>query len=479
MHLSHLIKPEEILSNETLSDTEIGKPVFDFQKLSPTDLFFCEADRNVADFAKKASDKGASALVTSREGAQKIGIASIPVIEVENVRKSYSLAWCRYENEPSRDLRLIAITGTNGKTSVASFLHTLLSAAGIPTGLIGTVEYTAGETHLDSAYTTPPPDILYPLLRNMKESGITTVVMEASSHAIAQHRLYGLTFETAVFTNLSRDHLDYHKTWEAYRDTKASLFANAKNAVIHLGDKQAHYMGFASAGNVYYYGRDPNAEFYIEKPICDGKNIQYSLQTETDTVEIRFPAVGDFHVENSAAAIACALLEGISPQTIEASVKYLHTPTGRMERIPLDTDFSVYIDYAHSPEALEKALTSLRPLTNKLTVLFGAGGDRDQGKRPQMGAIAETLADLVILTSDNPRSESPERILDDIEKGMQKQNHLRVPDRREAILLALKQAESGEILLLAGKGHENYTIDQNGKHAFSEKEIIKNALGIT
>jgi UDP-N-acetylmuramoyl-L-alanyl-D-glutamate--2,6-diaminopimelate ligase len=237
-------------------------------------------------------------------------------------------------------------------------------------------------------------------------------------------------------------------------------------------------MGFTAAGNAYYYGRNPDAEFYIENPICDGKNIRYSLQTETDTVEVCFPAVGDFHIENSAAAIACALLEGISPQTIEASVKYLHTPTGRMEKIPLDTDFSVYIDYAHSPEALEKALHSLRPLTNKLTVLFGAGGDRDQGKRPQMGAIAETLADFVILTNDNPRGESPERILDDIEKGMQKQNHLRIPDRRKAILLALKQAESGEILLLAGKGHENYTIDKNGKHAFSEKEIIKNALGI-
>ena len=478
MYLSHLIKPEEILSNEALSDTEIGKPVFDLQKLSPKDLFFCEAERDVDGFAKKAADKGAVALVTSREGAKKIGTPSLPIIEVENVRKSYSLAWCRYENEPSRDLRLIAITGTNGKTSVASFLHTLLNAAGIPTGLIGTVEYTAGETHLDSAYTTPPPDILYPLLRSMKESGMTTVVMEASSHAIAQHRLYGLAFETAVFTNLSRDHLDYHKTWEAYRDTKASLFANAKNAVINLDDRQARYMGSAAAGNVYYYGRNPEADFHIKNPICDGKTIRYSLQTKTDPLEIRFPAVGDFHVENSAAAIACALLEGNSPQTIESSVKYLHTPTGRMERIPLDTDFSLYIDYAHSPEALEKALTSLRPLTHKLTVLFGAGGDRDKGKRPQMGAIAESIADLVILTSDNPRGESPEHILNDIEKGMKNGNHIRIPDRREAILLALKQAESGEILLLAGKGHENYTIDQNGKHSFSEKEIIKNALGI-
>ena len=312
----------------------------------------------------------------------------------------------------------------------------------------------------------------------MKQKGITTVVMEASSHAIAQHRLYGLQFETAVFTGLSRDHLDYHKTFEAYRDIKASLFAHAKNAVIHIGDGQAGYMGFFACGNVYYYGRNPEAEFYVENPRCDGNTIRYRLAIGSRSVNVSFPAVGDFHVENSAAAIACALLEGISPAVVEAAAERLRTPTGRLEKMSLPTDFSVYIDYAHSPEALEKVLSSLRPFTNKLTVLFGAGGDRDRGKRPEMGAVAESLADFVILTSDNPRSESPESILDDIEKGMRKKNHLRIADRKQAIIRALQRAEKGEIILLAGKGHENYTVDQNGKHPFSEKEIIKNALGI-
>jgi UDP-N-acetylmuramoyl-L-alanyl-D-glutamate--2,6-diaminopimelate ligase len=479
MHLSHIIKNGEILSPEKPLNTEIGKPQSDFRKLAKNDVFFCEDGFHESGFtyAKHAHEKGAVAIVTALGGAKRIGAVPIPIIEVENVRKSYSLAWCRYENDPARDLRLIAVTGTNGKTSVASFLHTLLNEAGIPTGLIGTVEYTAGETHLLSSYTTPPPDILYPLLHSMKNQGVSTVVMEASSHAIAQHRLYGLQFETAVFTNLSRDHLDYHKTWEAYRDVKASLFSHAKNAVIHLGDDQAAYIGRSATGNVYYYGRKPEADFSIGNPRCNGTEISYRLGLGNEALDVRFSAVGDFHIENSAAAIACAFLEGVAPSTLARAAQRLHPPAGRMERLLLPTDFSVYIDYAHSPEALEKALRSLRSLTDKLTVIFGAGGDRDRGKRPQMGAVAEAHADFIILTDDNPRNEPSAFILDDIEQGMHKENHIRIPSRKDAILFALRQAQKGEILLLAGKGHENYTIDQNGKHTFSEKEIIKNALG--
>ena len=481
MQLSAIIKPWEIRSPGTLPDPEIGKPESDFRKLSENDVFFCEDGFHQSGFsyAMHAPEKGAVAIVTSPGGAKRIGSVSIPVIEVENVRKSYSLAWSRYENDPARDLRLIAVTGTNGKTSVASFLHILLNRAGIQSGLIGTVEYTAGETHLPSAYTTPPPDILYPLLRDMKNQGISTVVMEASSHAIAQHRLYGLHFKTAVFTNLSRDHLDYHKTLENYRDVKASLFSYAENAVIHLGDKQAAYMGASAKGNVYYYGRDPKADFCIENPTSDGLETQYDLRVGEKSLRIRFPAVGSFHIENSAAAIACALLEGVPAEVLVRIAEHLRAPSGRLERLPLPTEFSVYIDYAHSSEALERALSSLRPLTKKLTVLFGAGGDRDRGKRPVMGAVAEALADLVILTDDNPRSEPSENILDDIERGMKKDTHIRIPDRERAIIWALSQAEQGEILLLAGKGHENYIIDKNGKRPFSEKEIISKALGLT
>ena len=232
-------------------------------------------------------------------------------------------------------------------------------------------------------------------------------------------------------------------------------------------------MGSSATGNVYYYGRNPEADFYIRIPKYGVHGISYTLCSEKNVFPVSIPVIGKFHIENSAAAIACADLEGIDGKTIAKAVQQLRAPTGRLEKVSLDTDFAVYIDYAHSPEALTAALSSLRPFTKKLTVLFGAGGDRDKGKRPEMGAAAEALADLVILTDDNPRNEAPSAILDDIEKGMKKENHIRIENREKAIIWALNQAEKGEILLLAGKGHENYTIDQTGKHPFSEKEIIQ------
>lgn len=475
MQFSNIIKPEEILSSQKTWDAEIGIPQSDFRKLKKGDIFFCEDGFHESGFSyvTHAPEKGVLAVITSPGGSKRIGALSIPVFEVENVRKSYALAWSRYENHPEKELRLIAVTGTNGKTSVSSFLHTLLLASGISAGLIGTVEYTNNGKTIPSSYTTPPPDILYPMLREMREQGVQTVVMEASSHAIAQERLYGLQFETAVFTGLSRDHLDYHKTWEAYRDTKASLFAQAKNSLLNLGDAQAQYIGFSAAGNVYYYGKTSEADFYIRFPHYDTNGIRYTLYSENDILPVCIPIIGKFHIENSAAAIACAYLEGIDRATIAKAVNQLHSPMGRLEKLDISSDFSVYIDYAHSPEALTMALSSLRPFTKKLSVLFGAGGDRDKGKRPEMGAAAEELADLVILTDDNPRNELPCSILDDIEKGMKKQNHVRIENREKAIIWALNQAEKGEILLLAGKGHEDYTIDQNGKHPFSEREIIK------
>ncbi|MBQ8497496.1 MAG: UDP-N-acetylmuramoyl-L-alanyl-D-glutamate--2,6-diaminopimelate ligase [Clostridia bacterium] len=478
MYLSHIIRNEEILSLQKPSDREIGKPHTDSRKIGEKDVFFCEDGFHESGFAYavRAAEQGASCIVTHRGGARRIGILPIPVLEVENVRKSYALAWSRYENCPENDLRLLAVTGTNGKTSVSSFLHALLQASECPSGLIGTVEYSNGKESKPSDYTTPPPDVLYPLLSDIRRSGCQYAVMEASSHAIAQSRLYGLPFETAIFTGLSRDHLDYHKTWESYRDTKASLFKEAKNALINIDDASAGYMAFAAAGNVYYFGQKPEADFYIKDPVCDMNGIRYTLHTDGKDLKISIPIIGNFHIYNTAAAIAAAYLAGISAETLTEATSRLKAPTGRLEKLKTDTNFSVYIDYAHTPDALVKALLSLRPFTKKLTVLFGAGGERDQGKRAEMGAAAEAFADFVILTSDNPRGEDPCAILDDIERGMKRKNRIRIEDRTEAIAYALQNAKAGEIILLAGKGHENYTIGKNGKTAFSERDIVYRIL---
>lgn len=478
MRLSHILKNEEILSLQKPADREIGKPCTDSRKIRERDVFFCEDGFHESGFAYavRAAEQGASCIVTHRGGARRIGTMPIPVFEVENVRKAYALAWSRYENCPENDLCLLAVTGTNGKTSVSSFLHALLQASRHPAGLIGTVAYSNGKTAVPSDYTTPPPDVLYPLLSDIKKSGCRYAVMEASSHAIAQSRLHGLSFETAVFTGLSRDHLDYHKTWEAYRDTKASLFRSAKNAVINIDDASAGHIAFAAAGDVYYFGQKPEADFCIKDPLCRADGIRYTLHTDGKDLPISIPLVGNFHIYNTAAAIASAYLAGIPQDTLIEAAAALKAPTGRLEKLQTDTDFSVYIDYAHTPDALVKALLSLRPFTKKLTVLFGAGGERDKGKRPEMGAAAEAFADFVIVTSDNPRNESPSAILDDIERGMKRKNRIRIEDRAEAIAYALANAEAGEIILLAGKGHENYTAVGNEKTAFSERDVVYRIL---
>ena len=466
MRLSQIIFPNETTPHG-FSDISFGKPCADSRKLQKNDVFFSE---NGTSYIKEALDIGASAIVIDKDA--RVSSCPIPVFRVENVRKQYTLAWKRYTGEPEKNLRLIAVTGTNGKTSVTHFLSELLHASGIPSGLIGTVEYSDGIQSYPSDYTTPTPEILYPLFQKMKQNGIPIAIMEASSHAIAQERLYGLSYETAVFTNLTRDHLDYHKTWDAYKATKASLFRSAKNALIHSDDPAAKEMAWEAAGDVYYYAQNENADFYIENPLCTKHTLRYSLRVEDKTIPVEIPLIGEFNIQNSAAAIATAFLAGIPAETLTQAASRISAPPGRLEKLRTDTEYTVYIDYAHTPDALEKALRALRPHTSRLTVLFGAGGDRDHGKRPEMGMVADTLADRIILTDDNPRSENSESILYDILRGIQSKIPVLIINRKEAIEYALETAHADEIILLAGKGHENYLIDKNGKHPFSEREIV-------
>ncbi len=470
MRLSQILFPNETISHG-FSDISFEKPCADTRELSMRDVFFSE---NGASYITEAVEKGASAIVIDAETA--LAPLKIPVFRVENVRKQYALAWARYTGHPEKSLRLIAVTGTNGKTSVSYFLAELLRKAGYPTGLVGTVEYGDGKNRYPSDYTTPTPEKLYPLLQKMKENGVIFAVMEASSHAIAQERLHGLTFETAIFTNLTRDHLDYHKTWDAYKATKASLFRNAKHSLINLYDPSAKEMAWQATGDVYYYAKNPEAEFVIEHPLCTKHDIRYSLRIGNEAFPLQIPLIGSFHIENSAAAISAAYLAGIPKETLLSAAHLMKAPTGRLEKLDTDTEYDIYIDYAHTADALEKALTALRPHTERLTVLFGAGGDRDRGKRPEMGKTADRLADRIILTSDNPRSESPEDIIEDVMRGIQSTETVCIPDRKEAIEYALATAKAGEILLLAGKGHETYLIDRNGKHDFSERDIVSDYL---
>lgn len=395
----------------------------------------------------------------------------------QNKRAADALSWQSKTGNPQRSLRLVAVTGTNGKTSVSTLLADMLRKNGEKTGLIGTVSCSDGELVTASSYTTPPPAILYPLLAEMVKNGVTTVIMEASSHALAQERLFGLPFDLAIFTNLTRDHLDYHGTREAYLAAKAKLFTAAHRSLINADDSAAKEIAFHAAGDVYYCSAiNPYAEFIIEHPLCTEDGITLSLRAMNENIAVQAPLFGAFNVYNLSQAVAAAYLLGISKTNIERTVTSLHAPLGRLEKLPDTGDISVFIDYAHTPDALEKALTALRPHAARLTVLFGAGGDRDTGKRAEMGRIAELYADFAIITDDNPRNESPEDIRRDILSGIKNENHVTLPDRKKAITHAVLSAAPGETLLLAGKGHEEYIIDRFGRHDFSERMIVADAI---
>ncbi len=469
MFLSHILFPQDVKND--FSDCEIGKPMMDSRRLSKKDVFFSE---NGASYMKEALEKGAAAIVTSETAV--LPPCPVPVFRVENVRKNYALAWQRYTGHPERALRLFAVTGTNGKTSVARFLASLFEAAGCKVGRLGTVEYFDGKDSYPSEYTTPPPELLYPIFMRMKENGVTHVVLEASSHAIVQERLAHLTFDAAIFTNLTHDHLDYHKTPEAYRNAKATLFRSAKISILNGDDPNAREMAWRAAGDVYYYGASSASEFVISEPQATANGISYTLGFGGECLFVKAPLVGAFHIQNTAAAIAATLLSGVPAETAKSAAGAFSAPKGRLELLPTDTPYRVYLDYAHTPDALSRSLQSLRPFTKKLTVLFGAGGDRDREKRPEMGKAADELADRIILTSDNPRSEDPLAIMEEIQAGIRSQVPDIIPDRKEAIEYALSTAEKDEIILLAGKGHETYIIDKNGKHHFSERQVVQNYL---
>ncbi len=394
-------------------------------------------------------------------------------LSITKSRLQNALFWQEKTGHPEKSLRLVAVTGTNGKTTVSTLLCNILRENGEKTGLIGTVECSDGEKSAPSDYTTPPPEILYPTLQSMVKNGVTTVIMEASSHALAQGRLHGLSFALAIFTNLSRDHLDYHKTEKAYLAAKASLFESAKISLLNGDDPLARAVAFHAAGDVYYYAQNENTEFSLKNVCCTPSGIAYTWKTAHETQNIKVPLIGSFNVYNTAAALSAATLLGIQAEKLPFFASQMKAPTGRLEKLSDTGDIAVFIDNAHTPDALEKALSSLKCVSKKLTVLFGAGGERDQGKRAMMGKVAEAYADLVIVTSDNPRGEAPDTILSDIVNGMEKDNHLVICDRKSAILYALSHAEKGETVLLAGKGHETYLHEKDGKHPFCEKKIVQ------
>ena len=388
---------------------------------------------------------------------------------------------------PSELLRMIGVTGTNGKTTTVNILRGLLDEPSSPTASIGTLGVLlggAGEAIPGGAgLTTPGPDELQRILRDLVDRGVRTVVMEVSSHALAQRRIHGVRLDAAVFTNLTRDHLDYHGTIEAYFAAKAQLIGYLKRdgvSVINADDPI--WEALPEAPRRVTFGVD-DGDVRAEDVTYTSHGSEWTLHYGRAEAPVQFPLLSDFNVSNALAAAATALVladrdqENAESMVPHVAAKLSHIPQvpGRLEVISKKP--TVLRDYAHTPDALERALGAVRPLTRgKLIIVFGAGGDRDAGKRPLMGGIAERGADVVIVTSDNPRTESPSAIIDDIERGMIAGRHERIEDRRAAIARALDIAGSDDVILLAGKGHETYQVLGTEKHPFDERQIVQDLL---
>ncbi len=430
--------------------------------------------RDGHDFLPQVAAQGASAALVEDADA-----TTLPAIVVTDSRRAVAVAAATWYGNPSMLLRLVGVTGTNGKTTSASMLRHLLSTVSTPAASIGTLGVligSDGRVHPGgSGLTTPGPIELQKLLHELVHAGVHWVAMEASSHALHQHRLDGLRFEAALFTNFTRDHLDYHGSMEAYFAAKATLLDHltpSGRVIINAADAAWLNLPITTHPVTHFSATATVADVYARRTEFTPSGSTFSLHAPaTEPVKVHLPLLGDFQVENAVGVAAVAIALGIPLSTVGARLSSMPQVSGRLERLSVSP--AVLRDYAHTPDALERALHSVRPFASgKVIVVFGAGGDRDRGKRPQMGRVAAALADVCIVTSDNPRTEDPERILDDIVAGMPAARVLREEDRRQAIALAVDLAGPQDLVLLAGKGHETYQIRGTTSYPFDEAQIV-------
>ena len=452
------------------TDLEISSITHDSRLAGPGALFFAlpsvtpgrAGNEDTARHILQAVEKGATAVVTSTD----LEVPRTTVVRVTNPRLALASAAAVFYRHPSLQLQTAAITGTNGKTTTAFLLKHLLDVADRPCGLIGTVRYVIGPRELPAARTTPESDDVQRLLREMRDVNCRAAVMEASSHALHQDRLRDVEFDAAVFTNLTQDHLDYHETMEAYFAAKALLFSQIAgqtrkkgSAVINLDDRYGRRLidDHAQRVTTITYGQSSNAMFRAVDLRTDFHGTQYSLHAAGKSYLVRLPLFGPFNVYNSLAALATMHALGHDVRKSVAALKDAPQVPGRLEMVPGPKSFRVFVDYAHTPDALENVLRTLRSLEPvRILTVFGCGGDRDRAKRGPMGRAAEELSDWCIVTSDNPRSEDPDEICRQITAALRGQNHEVIVDRRAAIRRAVAMAGPGDIVLVAGKGHEGY-----------------------
>ena len=441
-------------------------------------------------FLDRVVAAGAAAVVVERNAA----VGSIASVRVQDSRSAVGILGSRFYRNPSAALRLIGVTGTNGKTTTTYIVKTILEAASRQVGLIGTVAYLIGKESIPASHTTPGALELQRLFSRMAEAGLDTVVMEVSSHALALDRTAGTEFDVAVFTNLTQDHLDFHGDMERYFQAKLKLFLELgeagagkphKRAIVNLDDPWGRRIREACTVPVWTYGLHHQADLRAEDVKLSAAGTTFTLHTPRGSCAIQSRLVGEHNIYNLLAAIGAVLHEGLTLDQVRSALGAVSNVPGRFELVEAGQDFTVVVDYAHTEDALVRLLTAARAVrTGRIITVFGCGGDRDRTKRPKMGQAAVQYSDVVILTSDNPRTEDPAVILREVEVGVKNAlinraqvQYRMIADRRAAIEAAVREAKTGDMVVIAGKGHEDYQILGTTKHHFDDREVARETIG--
>lgn len=478
MKLSAVMKNIDYTVLQGNDDIEIEKIVYDSRQTEKDDVFVCISGFKVDghNFASGAVEKGAKVVIVEK----KIDLPKdVTVLKVENNRIALAQMGANYYNEPSKKMNLIGVTGTNGKTSTTYIIKSVLDRIDHKVGIIGTIENRIGDEVIHTERTTPESLEVQKLFREMYEEHVTDIVMEVSSHALDLHRVDCCDFDIAIFTNLTQDHLDYHKTMENYKLAKAMLFERTNKAVINIDDPAREYMVSVSKGKVITTAIEKDADLKAEKIKITADGVSFVLDYKGKEYPVHLNIPGKFSIYNALGSIGACLFMDIPMKTIIEGIGAIAGVKGRFQSIKSPKGANAVVDYAHTPDGLENILKTAKEFVEgRIITVFGCGGDRDRTKRPIMGEIAGKLSDYCIITSDNPRSEEPNAIILDVEEGTKRTNcpYVKIVDRREAIFTAVKMSQKGDLVVVAGKGHENYQIFADKTIHFDDAEVVAEAF---
>lgn len=455
-------------------ELSVNKIEYDSRNVNKDDMFICIEGFSTDGhkYINNAVASGASVIICTKEPEI---LPDCTVIKVKDGRKTLAIAAANFYGHPAEKLKIIGVTGTNGKTTSTYMIKAILEKCGYKVGLVGTIANYIGNKKILSHRTTPESLELHKLFKDMLDQGVSYCVMEVSSHSLYLDRVYGIKFNEGIFTNLTQDHLDFHKTFENYYKAKLILFKNSDNSLINMDDSYGKKFYDDISGNKITYGFKDSEDVKAADVKMHSRGIDFKLKYLNESISIKLNIPGRYNIYNALASAAACIKEGITLKQIKEGLEALKAVPGRCEAIATDLnlDFDIILDYAHTPDGLVNILKTAREFTKRrLISVFGCGGDRDRTKRPVMGNIGSEFSDIAIITSDNPRSEDPMEIIKEIVKGINNDNYITIENRREAIKKAISIAQKDDVIVIAGKGHEDYQVLKEGTIHFDEREVV-------